>query len=729
MNNSSSIRVFKMRPLVLAMIFIAPPVVYAGVEDNVSVLDTIKVQAEKENSKESYTVKKTKTSLPLASTIREIPQSVTVLSQQRIEDQGLSNLFEIAENVTGVSAQRIETNRGNLSARGFGIDNYQIDGMPTTYSTQWSSGEIFTNTALFDHIEVVRGATGLMTGAGNPSAAINMVRKRATSKELTGNIAVSGGSWDTYRTTADISNRLNESGSLRGRAVVQYGQGHSYIDLYKNQNLTLMFAGEADLTDRTTLSVGVSYQEDDPHAPMWGGLPVWYSDGSRATWSKGKTTSPDWTRWKTEYTNYFADLTHKFNDNWSAKLSYSRGDRDGHSQLFYLSGFPDKETGLGMSASASSYLTNTTQDDISAQINGDFNWLGREHSVALGYIHSKQDWKSDAQDADYGCGQYCAPAPGSFYDWDGSYAAPVWRDRTFYEKSETKQNAFYGVARLSLLEPLKLVLGGRLDDYQKTGVGVWTKAYDLKYDHEFTPYAGIIYDFNKNVSAYASYTSIFKPQNAKDINGDLLDPIEGNSTELGIKSEWFDGRLNGSLSVYKIKQDNLAQVAGAHGFEQNNETYYRAASGTESKGFEVELNGSITPNWKLTTGYSQFKATDASGIDVNPEMPRKTANVFTTYQLPGQWNGLTVGGGVNWQDSTYINVAARSAPAGANLKVEQDDYALVSLMARYQVTPDFSAQLNINNLFNKDYYGIFPAYAQTTWGAPRNATLTLRYKF
>ncbi|WP_407490210.1 TonB-dependent receptor domain-containing protein [Acinetobacter baumannii] len=102
---------------------------------------------------------------------------------------------------------------------------------------------------------------------------------------------------------------------------------------------------------------------------------------------------------------------------------------------------------------------------------------------------------------------------------------------------------------------------------------------------------------------------------------------------------------------------------------------------------------------------------------------------FFNWRLAMKYLISTVGGGVNWQDSTYINVAARSAPAGANLKVEQDDYALVSLMARYQVTPDFSAQLNINNLFNKDYYGIFPAYAQTTWGAPRNATLTLRYKF
>ncbi|MCH4248943.1 MAG: TonB-dependent siderophore receptor [Acinetobacter populi] len=721
----------RFHPLVIAISAVSANVTYAEEISEAQTLPTIVVNAV-DQEQETYTVKKTKTSLPIASSIREIPQSVSVISQQQIEDQGINNLFEIAENVTGVSALRIETNRGNLSARGFGIDNYQIDGVPTTYSTQWSSGEIFANTALLEHVEVVRGATGLMTGPGNPSAAINMVRKRATSKEFTGNVGVSAGSWNNYRTTADLANRLNASGSLRGRAVVQYSQGDSYIDLYENQNLTLLFAGEADLTDNTTLSAGVSYQQDDPRSPMWGGLPVFYSDGTRAIydWSKSKTSSPSWTRWKTEYTNYFADLTHSFNDNWSTKLSYSRGDRDGHSKLFYLSGSPNKETGLGLSASASSYLTNTTQDDLSLSINGDFNWFGREHNLAFGYIYSKQDWKSDAQDADYGCGQYCAPTPGSFYDWNGSYPAPnQWKEPTFYENSETKQQAFYGVTRLSLLEPLKLVLGGRVSDYRKSGVGVWTAAYDREFKNEFTPYAGLIYDINKNFSAYVSYTSIFQPQNAKDFNGNYLDPIEGNNTEVGLKSEWFDGRLNSTLSIYQIKQDNLAQVAGSHGADKNNEVYYRAADGTESKGFEVEVTGSITPNWKITTGYSQFKATDATNVDVNPEMPRKTANLFTTYQLPGQWNALTIGGGVNWQDSTYINASARSAPVGANLKVEQGDYALVNLMARYQINSDFSAQLNINNLFDQDYYGIFPAYAQTTWGAPRNATLTLRYKF
>ncbi len=108
----------------------------------------------------------------------------------------MSTLVEVAENVTGVSVNRYETNRGGIYSRGFVVDNYIIDGIPTTYSLPWSSGEIFSSMALYDHIDVVRGATGLTFGAGNPSAAINMVRKRATSTEPTANVEVSAGSWE-----------------------------------------------------------------------------------------------------------------------------------------------------------------------------------------------------------------------------------------------------------------------------------------------------------------------------------------------------------------------------------------------------------------------------------------------------------------------------------------------------------------------------------------------------
>ncbi|MGA6134981.1 ferric-rhodotorulic acid/ferric-coprogen receptor FhuE [Acinetobacter dispersus] len=722
MHQHPTLNVFKAHPLVLAMAAILLPSLAFAEGDNSTEnakLPTITVKADElEKEKTAYTVKKTTTAVPLGLSVKETPQSVSIITEQRIKDQGLTSLVDVAENVTGINAQRYETNRNSLHARGFQIDNYQIDGVPTRYEQPWSSGETATSAVLFDRIEVVRGATGLMTGPGNPSAAINMIRKRATSTVPTGNLEVSGGSWNNYRVTGDISNSLNESGSLRGRAVAQYEQGDSYIDLLNKQALTTLITGEADLTENTLLSAGVSYQENKGDSPMWGGLPVWYSDGSRAKWDRSKTTSTNWARWDSDYTNLFADITHRFNENWNAKLSYSRGDRNGDSKLLYLSGSPDKNTGLGLGAFAGSYITNTQQDDIGLQVNGKFELLGQQHELTLGYIHSTQDFKSDSRNANY------ATQPAiNFNNWNGSYLAPKWSDASFYEKSKTKQDAVYFATRWTILEPLKLILGGRLTDFQKTGNGLWTPAYDIKHNNEFTPYAGVIYDFNDAISAYASYTSIFQPQSEQDINGKVLDPIEGKSTEIGLKSGWFDGRLNGTLALFKIEQDNLAQQAGVH---ENKDIYYRAAKGTESKGFELELSGEILPDWKLTAGYSQFKATDINGDDINSELPRKMIQTFTTYQLPGKFSALTVGGGVNWQSSTYVKAVN---PLKVTEKVEQGSYALVNLMARYQLTKDFSAQLNINNLFDKEYYGIFPAYGQTTWGTPRNATLALRYQF
>ncbi len=181
------------------------------------------------------------------------------------------------------------------------------------------------------------------------------------------------------------------------------------------------------------------------------------------------------------------------------------------------------------------------------------------------------------------------------------------------------------------------------------------------------------------------------------------------------------------VAIFNIKQDNLAQAAGQ--IERNGvqETYYRAAKGAESKGFELEVSGQITPNWNLTAGYSQYEATDAKGDDINTELPRKMIQTYTTYQFSNQWDALSVGAGINWQSDTYI--FAKSVPAGADPKIVQGSYALVNLMAKYKINKDFSAQLNINNVFDKDYYGVFPAYGQITHGEPRNATLTLRYQF
>jgi outer-membrane receptor for ferric coprogen and ferric-rhodotorulic acid len=719
MHKHPSRQVFKTHPLVLAMAVLLPSFAYAeSSTESTAQLPTIKIQAESENLKQAYTVEKSSTALPLNLTLKEIPQSVSVVTQQRMQDQGLTTLVEVAENVTGITVNRYETNRGGLYSRGFVVDNYIIDGIPTTYSLPWSSGEIFSSTAIYDHIEVVRGATGLTTGAGNPSAAINMARKRATSKEPAANIEVSGGSWNNYRVMGDIANSLNDSGSLRGRAVAQYEQGDSFTDLLSKERLTLLLTGEADLTESTLLSAGVSYQEDDPRGPMWGGLPVFFSDGSRTHLSKSATTTQDWTRWNVKYTNWFADLTQKINDDWNVKLSYAHGKREAESKLFYVSGNPDKTTGLGLSGFAGSYKVNVDQDNITLQTGGVFNLFGRDHKAVVGYQYSNQEFEALGRSG-------TTEAVGSIYDWNASLPEPIWSAWAPSESYTVKQNAIFAATQLSLLDPLKLIIGGRVTDYEKD-LGATTSK--IKYEHEFIPYAGLIYDINQNYSAYASYTSIFQPQDQRDFNNNYLDPVKGNSTEIGLKSSWFDNRLNGSLALFDIKQDNLAQAVGQ--IQRPNgtlETYYKAAKGAESKGFELEVSGQVTPNWNVTAGYSQYKATDVNDADINTQLPRKLIQTYTSYQLPGKWSDLSIGGGINWQSDTYV--IASNAPAGANPRIEQGSYALVNLMAKYKINKDFSAQLNVNNVFDKGYYGVFPAYGQITQGAPRNATLTLRYQF
>ena len=238
----------------------------------------------------SYTTGRTQTATPLSMSPRETPQSVSVVTQQRIEDQGFTNITDLLNNVTGVSVHQYETHRAQFTSRGFDVNTLMIDGIPSTWDQQWSSGEIMTGLSIYDRVEVVRGSTGLTTGAGDPSAAINLVRKRASSKEFTGTVEAGIGSWNEKRLMADVSTPLNEAKTLRARFVGDYADSDSWVDNLTNKHQTLFATVEADLTPNTLLSAGVSRQENSPTGSMWGGLPVWYSDGTRTDWDRSKTT-------------------------------------------------------------------------------------------------------------------------------------------------------------------------------------------------------------------------------------------------------------------------------------------------------------------------------------------------------------------------------------------------------------------------------------------------------
>ena len=226
--------------LAVAVALAIPLLVQAQTAGQDAVLQQVEVSAQKtDDTTGTYNVGRTRSATPLDMSLRDTPQSVTVITQQRIQDQFLQNVTDVINNVAGVSVNQYETHRGGFTSRGFDIDNLQIDGVPTTWQQQWSGGETLSSLATYDRVEVVRGSTGLMTGAGNPSASINLVRKRATSKVLTGSADVSVGSWSDRRGLVDVSTPLTKSGNVRARVVGEIHKADSYVNSLKTDDNTI----------------------------------------------------------------------------------------------------------------------------------------------------------------------------------------------------------------------------------------------------------------------------------------------------------------------------------------------------------------------------------------------------------------------------------------------------------------------------------------------------------
>ena len=671
-----------------------------------------------------YTVNETiDTATGLGLTLRETPQSVTVITAERIQDQGMDSVVDAVANATGISIKEVDNVRNEFKARGFDVNNYQVDGIPLAWSLAGDSGETVADLAIYERVEFVRGATGLLTGAGDPSASINLVRKHADSTALTGYVNVATGSWDKRQLTTDISTGLNDAGTLRGRVVAKYLEADSFVDLYEDQKSVFYAVLESDFDADTTLRLGASYQENDPTAPSWGALPTFFTDGSKTDWDRSTTTSASWTEWQTVGTNAFANLSHTFDSGWLVVASYNFLQYEQNTKLLYLYGTLDKETGEGLSTWPYKSDGESTQDSFDVQVKGLFGAWGREHELVFGALYSEQS----ADTISYAASGFASTA-GNFYQWDGSFAQPQWASQgSVAQDMDTTQKGLYAATRLSVSEALKFIAGGRISSWERSGVSYGTPT-NFGDNGVFIPYAGALYDLSAEHRLYASYTEIFMPQNAQDRYGDYLDPLEGRSYEIGVKSAFFADRLHASLALFRIEQDNLAQ--DDEGFivpgSSNTQASY-AAQGTTSKGFEIEVVGQPIDGWNINLGYSQFQAHEADGNDVNTDHPRKQLKLFTTYQLLTLMPSLTVGGGINWQDETYANVTNPVTGQADNLT--QDAYTLASLMARYDITEQLDVQLNVDNLFDKKYYSQVGFFSQYRYGEPRSFSLGLNYRF
>jgi outer membrane receptor for ferric coprogen and ferric-rhodotorulic acid len=674
----------------------------------------------------SYTINnRIDTATGLGLTLRETPQSVTVITAQRILDQNMRTVADVVVNTVGVAANQVDDIRNTFNARGFEIKNYQIDAVPTAWTLAGGAAETIADVSIYERVEIVRGATGLMTGAGDPSASINLVRKHATSRELTGYVNASVGSWNNRQVQADVAGPLTASGAIRGRAVAKYEKTENFIDWYKNEKSVLYGVIDADLDDATLLRVGASQQKGAPNAPAWGALPTFFSDGSVAEWDRSKTASAKWSYWDTTNQNVFANLQHRFENGWSLSINYNWIRNAQTTELLYMSGLIDKTSGNWQFAPYP-YRDKgeSIQNSIDVQLKGDYSLFGRQHELVLGALGSKQHLTTDT------FAQTSAPtASGSFYNWTAIPHPTFSNVKSPTVDQRIKQSGYYAATRLNVTDEFKVIGGARLANWRQKGFNYGT--FDFGDDNVFIPYLGALYDVTPNHRLYASYTEIFQPQNAQDFRGDYLAPITGESLEGGLKSGFFNERLQTSLSVFRIVQDNLAQTDPdpTHMIPGSSPPTRAsiAAKGATSKGFEVEVIGRPVDNWNISLGYSQFQMRDVNDAKVNTAFPRKLLKLFTTYDLTGALDGLTIGGGVNWQSEAYS--ASVNPVTGAPFNFAQKSFTLVSLMARYAINDQLSVQANVENLTDKTYYAQTGFYSQYRYGEPRNYTVALKYAF
>jgi outer membrane receptor for ferric coprogen and ferric-rhodotorulic acid len=670
----------------------------------------------------SYTSGSSNSSTGLALSLKETPQSVSVITRQQMDDQGMVQLADVVKQTAGLilsQSGNMGSDSSPIFSRGFQVENYQVDGvgyLHSNYSSIFQSNDM----ALYDRVEVVRGATGLMNGIGTPSATINLIRKRPTADfQMNGKVEV--GSWDYYRAEADISSSLNEARTLRGRFITAVQDNASFIDRLKESKRIFSGIVEADLSPSTLATVGLTYQEHHATGHARSGRPQFYNDGTPVIWQRSDSAAADWAYSRRESLQAFGSLEHRLENEWRLKGTYTYSKTRFDEQIGYAAGgLPDKASGTGVIIYGGRWAGPPEQNSVDVQASGPFTLFGRKHDLALGatYSHTKQD--AEAYHL-----WYFLPVP-NIYTWNGSSPgkpnnSPV-GDFNYTEQTRS----MYATARFRLTDALSLITGARNtswqdETYNRSYASNVSTTERRRWDNRLTPYAGLVYELTPQWSAYGSYTDIFKPQSNKDASGNFLDPLLGKSYEVGVKGSLMQNRLNLGLAHYRVQQDNLAvAIPGVFGPDGNQA--YRAESGTETRGFEVELAGALARNWQVSTSYARNLSEDKNGQRLNTNIPKESFKVFTSYRLPQIGHGLTVGGGMRWQDATWSDYAWLPGKPRST----QESYAVVDLMAQYGITRDVVATLNLYNALDKSYR---TNSGSSYYGEPRNLRVGLNFRF
>ena len=660
-------------------------------------------------------------------TLKEIPQSITVMTRKQMDDQNLVNLKDAVNQTTGIVGLQGVGQGMILSSRGFQIDDWQYDGVPIPRNT-YSLGNWATQDLIFyDRLEILRGASGLLQGTGSPGGAVNLVRKRGQSAP-TVTLTGKAGSWDHYGLQLDAGGPLNDAGNIRGRIVADEDQSNSFIDHAWTKTHSLYGSLDIDLSEDTTLGLAVSQSNGESRGNIRG-LPR-YADGSMPDVSRSTYTGARWNRSEIDVTTYYADLEHRFNEDWAFKVGgvYMSEDNQAKNQRTQnaLVGLNPDGTGVQYADFVTDFQS--TKVGLDMNLVGKFEALSMEQEVMLGGNFSQLE-------TDDKYARTFNPSSDTIFDLDNnrpdvSYDSLIAAGgRGTLSKYDIRQKGVYGTWRVKPVDDLTLILGSRVSWYDfsyksKTELAAGITRNTPSYSTEtgvVTPYAGIVYDLSREWAVYASYTDVFQPQTNLDPSGSVLKPIVGKNYEVGLKGELMDGRVNTSLAVFRYDHENRAvRIPGCTDLNCS------SASGTvRSQGIEAEISGEVVDNLQLFAGYTYnttkyLKDTDSNeGKVFSTWTPKHMLRVWGNYQFTGDWSRVSTGLGFTTQSHTLVYDYDREIPG----------YTVWNARVGYKLTSEIDLALNANNLFDKTY--ITPAYNQlngnNNFGDPRNLMFTVKY--
>ena len=698
-----------------------------------------------------------------ATAIRDIPQTINYVTKEVILDQGASTVNDVVKNVSGVSQY---TTYNDFSIRGFRTTGNRnsgnlLNGMRAQTSL-WSASSL----ANIERVEVIKGPAAALFGNAAPGGVINRVTKKPLLKNQN-SISVGVGSWNTLKTYGDFTGPLNPKKTLLYRLNLGYEKTDSFRDLQGSESYIVAPSFSYLPNDKTRVNVDFVYQNFNGKIDRGQAFPA---NGTLYDTPISMSMSAANDFLKENTLNTTIGLSHKFNEHISFNAIYLNStyseDMQEHTQanLYY------KQIGNG--ANAFRYADpnkvlmlfnqrkrSFANNSFNNYFNFTFNTGIVKHKLLVGYDYflSEQKYGSSGTTAQGYLSKDKTKVVNTYTTTTnvlaGSVQTPTTNVPVFDLENRSAGNSYKDISkyiyRQNVLNPyeeyshgvyvqeqmdisiVKVLVGLRQEWFTE----ILNKGTDKETQAEtkaFIPRVGLVIEASENINLYSTWVKGFQPQGANiqsdpERYGGPFDYVKSELHEIGLKTEWFNKRLNATVSVFKIKQENSLEQSAKTGKPD-----WRVPVDEESNGFEVDVAGRIAPNWSVVANYAYTDARivklkeEGALKDLNmqrPSTPRHAANFWTKYIIQkGALEGLGLGVGVNYVSERLGQVGRRATAAS------YPEYTLVNAVLYYKVK-DVQFQVNVNNVLNRTYWISGYDNLRNFPGAPRNINATVTYNF